>query len=73
MHPNFKVHVHSNRPDQVLGWFLTHDCQISEVHVHNMKLQSDERNEKIEAQLEAEHKPLGVVAVAPGSGTAKIL
>ena len=38
-----------------------------------MKLQSDERNEKIEAQLEAEHKPLGVVAVAPGSGTAKIL
>ena len=73
MHPNFKVHVHSNRPDQVLGWFLTHDCQISEVHVHNMKLQSDERNEKIEAQLEAERKPLGVVAVAPGSGTAKIL
>ena len=22
MHPNFKVHVHTNRPDEVLGWFL---------------------------------------------------
>ena len=73
MHPNFKVHVHSNRPDQVLGWFLNHGCQISEVHVHNMKLQSDERNENIERQLEAQRKPIGVVAVAPGSGTAKIL
>ncbi len=73
MHPNFKVHVHSNRPDQVLGWFLNHGCQISEVHVHNMKLQSDERNESIERELEEERKPLGVVAVAPGSGTAKIL
>ena len=39
MHPNFKVHVHSNRPDQVLGWFLTHDAQISEVHIHNMQQQ----------------------------------
>ena len=73
MHPNFKVHVHSNRPDQVLGWFLTHDAQISEVHVHNMQLQSEERTEKLEHEAEAEHKPLGVVAVAPGSGNAKIL
>lgn len=73
MHPNFKVHVHSNRPDEVLGWFLTHDAQISEVHIHNMQLQSEERTEKLEAEKEAEHKPLGVVAVAPGSGNAKIL
>ena len=73
MHPNFKVHVHSNHPDQVLGWFLTHDCQISEVHIHNMQLQSQERTEKLEAEEKAAHKPLGVVAVAPGAGNAKIL
>ena len=73
MHPNFKVHVHSNRPDQVLGWFLTHDAQISEVHIHNMQLQSEERTEKLEHEKEAARKPLGVVAVAPGAGNAKIL
>ncbi len=73
MHPNFKVHVHSNRPDQVLEWFLTHDCQISEVHIHNMQLQSQERTEKLEAEEKATHKPLGIVAVAPGSGNAAIL
>lgn len=73
MHPNFKVHVHSNRPDQVLEWFLTHDAQISEVHIHNMQLQSEERSEKLEHERAEERKPLGVVAVAPGSGNAKIL
>jgi DAK2 domain fusion protein YloV len=71
-HPNFKVHVHSNRPDQVLGWFLDHDSQISEVHVHNMGLQSEARTEKIEEEKKQEHKPLGVVAVASGQGNAKI-
>ncbi len=73
MHPNFKVHVHSNRPDQVLGWFLTHDAQISEVHVHNMQLQSEARSDAIAAEKEAERKSLGVVAVAAGEGNAKIL
>lgn len=76
MHPNFKVHVHTNRPDQVLGWFLTHDSQISEVHIHNMQLQSAARTDKLEAEHEAqaeERKPLGVVAVAAGSGNAAIL
>lgn len=74
MHPNFKVHVHTNRPDQVLGWFLTHDAQVSEVHIHNMQLQSAARNDKLEAEQAAEPgKPLGVVAVAAGSGNAAIL
>ena len=73
MHPNFKVHVHSNRPDQVLGWFLTHDAQISEVHVHNMQLQSAARNDALAAEHEAERKLLGFVAVAAGEGNAKIL
>lgn len=76
MHPNFKVHVHSNRPDQVLQWFLTHDSQISEVHIHNMQLQSAERADKLaseQASREAERKPYGFVAVASGEGNAKIL
>lgn len=81
MHPNFKVHVHSNRPDQVLQWFLTHDAQISEVHIHNMQLQSAARSEGLAADaanaaaaaVEPARKPLGLVAVAAGEGIAKIL
>ena len=38
-----------------------------------MQLQSQERTEKLEAEEKAAHKPLGVVAVAPGAGNAKIL
>ena len=38
--------MHSNRPDQVLAWFLRTIARSLEVHVHNMKLQSDERNGK---------------------------
>lgn len=76
MHPNFKVHVHSNRPDQVLQWFLEHDAQISEVHIHNMQLQTVARTESLaadEAASAAERKPFGFVAVAAGEGNAKIL
>ena len=76
MHPNFKVHVHSNRPDQVLAYFLTHDAQISEVHIHNMQLQSADRNEKLAAESSdapAPRKPYGLVAVAAGEGNADIL
>ena len=69
MHPNFKVHVHSNRPDEVLGWFLTHDSQISEVHIHNMQLQSAARTDALAAEEAAVSKPLGFVAVAAGEGT----
>ena len=76
MHPNFKVHVHSNRPDQVLQWFLEHDAQVSEVHIHNMQLQTVARTESLaadEAASAAERKPFGFVAVAAGEGNAKIL
>ena len=68
MHPNFKVHVHSNRPDQVLGWFLTHDAQISEVHIHNMQQQSAARTDALAAEQGEAPKPLGFVAVAAGEG-----
>ena len=73
--PNFKVHVHTDTPDKVLAYMLERG-QISEVHIHNMRLQSEERTallEKEEQARQAEHKPLGFVAVASGSGNAKIL
>ncbi len=70
--PKFKVHVHSNHPDQVLAYFLERG-QISEVFIHNMQLQSEERTEKLAAEQLAEAKPLGFVAVAAGEGNAEIL
>ncbi len=79
--PKFKVHVHSNHPDQVLKYFLDRG-QVSEVHIHNMDLQSQERAKKIASEdvapqaSEAQAKPekaLGFVAVAPGDGNAEIL
>lgn len=70
--PKFKVHVHSNHPDQVLAYFLERG-QISEVFIHNMQLQSAERTEKLAAEQEAERKPIGFVAVAAGDGNAEIL
>ncbi|MFR5092445.1 MAG: hypothetical protein ACLTDR_11005 [Adlercreutzia equolifaciens] len=70
--PKFKVHVHSDHPDQVLKYFLDHG-QISEVFIHNMQIQSAERDEKLAAEEQAERKPLGFVAVAAGSGQAEIL
>ena len=70
--PKFKVHVHSNTPDKVLAYFLERG-QISEVFIHNMQLQSEERTEKLAAEEQAEHKELGFVAVAAGSGNAQIL
>lgn len=70
--PKFKVHVHSNTPDKVLAYFLERG-QISEVFIHNMKLQSEERTAKLENEQAAEHKAIGFVAVAAGSGNAAIL
>lgn len=70
--PKFKVHVHSNTPDKVLAYFLERG-QISEVFIHNMKLQSEERSAKLEQEQVEERKPLGFVAVAAGSGNAAIL
>ncbi len=75
-HPNFKVHVHSNRPDEVLQWFFNHDAQVSEVHIHNMQLQSEARTEALATDAKEpanERKPYGFVAVAAGEGTANIL
>ncbi|MCD8316648.1 MAG: DAK2 domain-containing protein, partial [Eggerthellaceae bacterium] len=71
--PKFKVHVHSNHPEQVLAYFLQRG-QVSEVFIHNMELQSQDRNRKLEEEEEkAQAKPLGFVAVAAGEGNKEIL
>ena len=73
-HPDFKVHVHTDTPGTVRS-YMTERGQISEVFIHNMVLESEERAEGIAAEEEAEfeHKKLAVIAVAAGSGTAAIL
>lgn len=74
--PDYKIHVHSNHPDQVLGHMLELG-QIFEVFIHNMDLEAHERTEKIAADQKEAAKPapkeLGFVAVAAGSGEADIL
>ncbi len=70
--PKFKVHVHSNTPDKVLAYFLERG-QISEVFIHNMKLQSETRTAKLEAEQKQEKKKIGFVSVAVGEGNVAIL
>lgn len=71
--PDFKCHVHTNRPDRILRHML-HRGQVFNVFVHNMDLEAQERTEGIRAdKQEVAHKPLGFVAVAAGPGEAEIL
>lgn len=77
--PDYKIHVHTNRPDRVLRHML-HRGQIFNVFVHNMDLEAHERTEGIRqdkaeaaAAARAPRKALGFVAVAAGSGEADIL
>ena len=82
-HPDFKVHVHTDTPGEVLN-YMTARGQVSEVFIHNMVLESAERAEGLADDEDAacaglaqaapsEHKELAFVAVAVGSGTATIL
>ena len=76
-YPDYKVHVHTNRPDRVLRHML-HRGQIFNVFVHNMDLEAQDRTESIRKDKEGAatskpRKPLGFVAVAAGSGEADIL
>ena len=73
--PDFKIHVHTNRPDYVLRHMI-HRGQIFEVFIHNMDLEAKDRTAKIAADKAAEkgpRKPLGFVAVSAGSGEEEIL
>lgn len=75
-HPDFKVHVHTDTPGTVLS-YMTERGQVSEVFIHNMVLESEERADGIAADEaaaeQAEKKPIAFIAVAAGSGMANIL
>ncbi len=76
-HPDFKIHVHTDQPGEVLTWMIQRG-QPHEIFIHNMDMQSEERIDKIVADEQAAapsepSKPLGFVAVAVGSGNVAIL
>lgn len=50
--PTYKVHVHSNNPDQVLKYMLQYG-QVFNVFIHNMDLEAQERTEKIASDQQA--------------------
>lgn len=66
-----KIHVHTNDPSQALGYALGLG-EVSDVHIHNMRRQTEARAESLRAQT-APTKDLGFVAVAAGEGLAEIL
>jgi DAK2 domain fusion protein YloV len=80
--PDYKVHVHTNEPGTVLS-YMTERGQVAEVHIHNMRLQSEVRAEGIskedtdpipeEDSDSTSEKEFGFIAVASGSGMEKIL
>lgn len=79
VHPDFKVHVHTDTPGTVLT-YMTDRGQVSEVFIHNMVLESEERADGIAADEAAlgssdseQRKPLAFIAVAAGEGMANIL
>ena len=75
-YPDYKIHVHSNTPNLVLGHMLELG-QIYEVFIHNMEMEAHDRTVKIHEDQDAKAaepaKELGFVAVAAGSGEADIL
>ena len=73
-HPDFKVHVHTDQPGNVLQWMIERG-QPHEIFIHNMDMQSEDRLDKIAADEEqqGEYKKIGMVAVAAGSGNVAIL
>lgn len=78
-HGEYKIHVHTDNPAEVLNHALTLG-EISEVHIHNMRRQQAERpgaghshdGSPTAQVMPTERKPLGVVAVASGSGLVDI-
>lgn len=84
----YKIHVHTNTPSDVLGYALSLG-QISEVHIHNMRMQQEARpghdhsHDAAVATVSAavdvapvrqkSAAPIGVVAVASGAGVSEIL
>ena len=65
-----KVHVHTNRPGQVLEYFGAYG-DLNDIKIENMKAQS-ERFGVASEEAPAEHKHLAVVAVSAGEGLNEI-
>ena len=80
-HGEYKIHVHTNTPSEVLAYALSLG-EVAEVHIHNMRRQQAERGGEGSAPsanlsggspaVKAAY-PIGVVAVASGSGITEIL
>jgi len=71
----YKIHVHTDRPGDVLTW-ATSLGEVSEVHINNMRRQTAERAQKLaagSAGAPSASKPFGLVAVGSGDGIAEIL
>ncbi len=74
----YKIHVHTNDPGAVLAQMTTLG-EVAEVHINNMRRQQADRDAKLKAERGEMHagaglaKPVGVVAVATGSGLVEIL
>ena len=70
-HPDFKVHVHTDTPGVVLN-YMTDRGQVSEVFIHNMVIESEDRAAGIAAdeaaEEEFEHKKLAFVADVVSGG-----
>ena len=74
MHPNFKVHVHSNRPDEVLRLVpRPRRAGLRGAHPQYAAAKCRAQRRSWLPRRQAEVKPLGFVAVAAGEGNAKIL
>ncbi len=73
-YPDYKVHVHSNSPHEVLGYMLQYG-QVYEVFIHNMDIEAAARTAQIaqDQATQAQKKDLGFVGVAAGTGEAEIL
>lgn len=66
-----KIHVHTDDPARALAYAVALG-EVAEVHIHNMRRQTEARTEGIRAAADTV-KPLGFVAVAAGTGLAEIL
>ena len=67
-----KIHVHTDDPSHALA-YAQGLGEVAEVHIHNMRRQTEARSRSLRAEAAAATKPLGFVAVAAGKGLSDIL
>jgi DAK2 domain fusion protein YloV len=70
----FKIHVHTNDPGSVLA-YVTALGEVADVHINNMRRQQAMRGGDPRSSIEPSSPPkaIGFVAVAVGTGLARIL